>query len=270
MTPALRLRVWLGVAALAAVSVALLRIVSSSVAAPKSPPSVPAAQAMGGVATVGPLFANGVQSAHQCTASVVSSPGHDMLLTAAHCLVGTAAGWLFVPGYDAGRMPYGVWTITHAYVDASWIATQDPAHDYAFVQVAKQRRGDRWVGVQDVAGANLLGTAPVVKTPITAVAYNAGLNDRPVSCTVAVFRSGDYPGFTCAGYAEGSSGSPWLLTGHRSPRVVVGVIGGLEQGGCTDSTSYTAPFGPDTRRLWQRAITGAQPDTVPAAQDNGC
>src|SRR5215475_272634 len=37
-------------------------------------------------ATVGPLFANGTAVAHGCTASVLDSPGHNLILTAAHCV----------------------------------------------------------------------------------------------------------------------------------------------------------------------------------------
>ena len=46
-----------------------------------------------GTAAVGALFtrkANGTLGSHFCTASVVKSPGENLLITAAHCMAGRA------------------------------------------------------------------------------------------------------------------------------------------------------------------------------------
>src|SRR5215467_15159468 len=45
--------------------------------------------------TIGPLFGHGVTGTHHCTASVLDSPGGDLILTAAHCVAGSGAGMLF-------------------------------------------------------------------------------------------------------------------------------------------------------------------------------
>ena len=47
------------------------------------------------------------------------------------------------------------------------------------------------------------------------------------------------PASTARGYADGVSGGPWL----QRRATVVGVIGGLHQGGCSPATSYTSAFG---------------------------
>src|SRR5215472_16796522 len=81
--------------------------------------------AMGGMpidgrAAVGALFtsSNGILGSHFCTASVVSSPAGNLLITAAHCLQGKHPGdVVFAPGYHNGRFPHGVWAVTTAYVD---------------------------------------------------------------------------------------------------------------------------------------------------------
>ena len=81
------------------------------------------------VPTVGALFtvSDGKLGTHFCTASVVDSPAGDMLVTAAHCLTGYSltapAGIAFVPGYSQGATPYGIWTVTRAFVDAAWAAS---------------------------------------------------------------------------------------------------------------------------------------------------
>src|SRR5581483_10874289 len=53
---------------------------------------------------------------HICTGSVVHSPAHDLVLTAAHCVAGPGLGYDFAPGYHDGIAPFGVWSVRHAYV----------------------------------------------------------------------------------------------------------------------------------------------------------
>ena len=64
---------------------------------------------------VGALFEHDASGAHFCTASVVASPGEDLLITAAHCISdGDGSGYksdiVFIPGYHDGATPYGIWT----------------------------------------------------------------------------------------------------------------------------------------------------------------
>jgi hypothetical protein len=263
---------WVGSAVLAAVLLlAGLGFATSAAADPPAPPGTPTATSFAGTPTVGPLFRNGLENRHGCTASVLASPRHDLILTAAHCVSGTAAGWLFAPGYNGGATPYGVWTVTRAYVSPQWIADQDPQHDFAILQVAHQRRGNRTVGVEDVTGGNLLGVAPRPGQRIEDVAYNSGVNDQPIHCAVSVYYTDGFPGFNCHGYVGGSSGSPWLYrVAGTHLTFVVGVIGGLHQGGCYEYTSYSSAFGPDGYRLLLRAVLGLHPDTVPTAGGDGC
>jgi V8-like Glu-specific endopeptidase len=234
---------------------------------PPAPPGTPTATSFAGTPTVGPIFRDGLTQDHECTASVIASPARDLILTAAHCVTGTAAGYQFAPGYDNGRTPYGVWTVTHAYVDSSWLKSQDPQHDYAILQVASHRS----VRLQDVTGANLLGTAPRSGTTITDVAYNAGSNDQPVRCTTSTYLTDGYPTFNCHGYVGGSSGSPWLATlPGTHVQLVRGVIGGLHQGGCFEYTSYSSSFTADAYQLLLRATLGIHPDTAPEPGSDGC
>src|SRR3954466_8628600 len=123
-----RSRVLTVVAVLALAAVGVTAAATAAQAAPPAPPGTPTATTFAGTPTVGPLFRDGLTQHHECTASVIASPSRNLLLTAAHCITGTAAGYQFVPGYDGGSTPYGVWTVTHAYVDPSWATRQDPQH----------------------------------------------------------------------------------------------------------------------------------------------
>lgn len=246
-------------------ALAVLAAAGPAAADPPAPPGTPTAHVSAITPSVAPLFRDGPTAPHECTTSVLDSPHGDLLLTAAHCLTGTAAGYQVVPGYDRGRAPFGVWTVTRAYLPPQWVSGQDPQHDYAILQVAD--RGGR--SIEDVTGGNALGLAPAPGTRIVDVAYNAGRLDRPIRCAVPAYRTGGYPAFNCHGYVGGSSGSPWLTTVDGT-RTVVGVIGGLHQGGCYEYTSYSSAFRSDVFRLLTRAELGRPGDVAPAAGGDGC
>ncbi len=223
--------------------------------------------------TVGPLFPAGLSAPHNCTATVLSV-GSGLLLTAAHCISGTAAGVLFAPGYDgsaADPTPYGVWPVNRVWVSPAWLTAQDPQHDYALLHVDDIQMGGNARSVASVTGGNAVGFAVTAGTPVTVPAYPAGLDDAPISCDAPTFDQDGYPGFRCGGYVGGTSGGPWLSTvPNPGVRTVVGVIGGLHQGGCTDSTSYSSSFHLDMIALLIRAFLDLPGDDLSAAGDDGC
>ena len=218
---------------------------------------------------VGPLFAHGAAGGHSCTASVVTSASGSVLLTAAHCVAGTAAGWLFAPGYDNGTAPQGYWTVTGAYVDASWSSAQDPQDDVAVLTVAPKTVDGHQVTVQQAVGSSPIGAAANAGVTITDVAYNAD-SDVPLVCTATVGSTDGYPTFDCDGFVGGSSGSPWLAADTDGVLSVRGVIGGLNQGGCSPDESYSSVFTPAIGALVERASDGSAADTVPPAGSSGC
>ena len=232
------------------------------------PPGIPTAHAFSGDRTVGPLFPPG-SPVHTCTASVVDSPVGDLLITATHCVTGSAAGYTFAPGYHDGIEPYGSWTVVGAYVDPQWTAHLAPTLDVAFLRVAPRRIAGHLREIQDVTGGNRLASAPSSRRMVTVPAYAAGHDDDPITCTARVSYRGVYPTFDCNPYLDGTSGSPWLLrTGHGWD--VVGVIGGLHQGGCYPWTSYSAPFGTATARTYAEAAKGAVTAELPPPESDGC
>lgn len=203
---------------------------------------------------------------HICSASVVHSTGHNLIATAAHCVYGNGLGYQFVPGYDKGAHPAGIWTVTGVYVDAAWKKGNDPRDDIAFLRVAPQRRNGSEVNIEAVTGAFQLGTAPAPGTPVTVTGYKLGTDDAPLVCHSPTTGTDGYPTVACAGFVAGTSGGPWVAPGDR----LVGVIGGLHEGGCTPLINYSAPFGASTATLLLRAEANGPADSVLPPLSDGC
>ncbi|WP_168714018.1 hypothetical protein [Streptomyces sp. A1136] len=230
-----------------------------------------------GMPVVGRMFVMTGGGGYFCTASVVSSPGRDLVVSAAHCLLGADARQVaFVPHYRADRpQPYGMFPVLrdsagHAKV---WIAPRYRSEgadraatlDVAFAQVGPNASGAL---VEDVVGGNRLVTgAAYAQASVTLVGYPASAA-RPRLCVnrTTKFTSSDpkIPGtfqrIDCTGYPGGTSGGPFLT--HFDPNTltgdIVGVIGGWKTGGDTDDTSYSSYFGAEIRALYETAVASAR------------
>jgi V8-like Glu-specific endopeptidase len=214
------------------------------------------ARTISGTPAVGALFratGNGRLSNHFCTGSVVDSPQGDLVLTAAHCVSGVAATQIaFVPEYDKGAMPYGIWRVTSVVVDDRWASSADPDDDVAFLVVA--RRGQQ--PVEALTGGEHIGIGEHAGQLVRVTGYPAAGN-APITCNnrVTTFSPTQLQ-FNCGGYTNGTSGSA-LLTGVNASTglgTVIGVIGGYEQGGYVAWVSYAARFGANVAALYQEAI----------------
>lgn len=188
---------------------------------------------------------------HFCSASVLHSTTRDLLVTAAHCVYGTGLTIEFAPGYHDGVAPYGLWTVRRAYVARAWLRTRDPHADVAVLEVAP--RGGR--RIEDVTGGLRYADA-VAGQPVSVSGYPIGTGG-PVGCTDILYLTEAYPSIDCSGLVDGVSGGPWLQAGR-----LVGVTGGLQQGGCAD-TEYSAPLAGVLPGLLSRAEAGARGDVVP-------
>ena len=210
-----------------------------------------------GTPAVGALFTTtqGKLSDHFCTASVVNSPHNDLVITAAHCLGSGAAGVVFVPGYHNGVAPYGIWTVTKVYADATWSSSADPDDDVAFLRVIQP---GSIVPIEDVTGAEQLETGTPAHQLVEVIGYQNGAN-MPITCRNWTREPmADQLEFDCGGYTDGTSGGPFLtgvdpLTGQGA---VIGVIGGYEQGGDVPQISYSVMFGANVAALYQTAVAG--------------
>jgi V8-like Glu-specific endopeptidase len=200
---------------------------------------------------------SGLSGSHHCTASVVNSPGEDLIVTAAHCL-GSASD-VFVPAYHDGVAPYGVWHLQRVVVDTRWTTGSDPDADVAFAVVAPLAGRT----IQSVVGGYDLGIGQGTSGRVTLTGYPETSED-PVTCAdqISSFSSTQNEIY-CTGMTGGTSGSPWITTdgtsgtgGTGGTGTVMGVIGGYEQGGDTADVSYSVVFGRNVQDLYAEATSG--------------
>lgn len=211
---------------------------------------------------VGALFLGGVgaDSEHTCSAAVLDTPGGDLILTAAHCLV-DGVDTAFIPGFQDGAND--IWQVDAVYLDPRWIAEQDPHADFAIARVSRKQQGS----VQFEAGGGLaLGSAPVAGSPVSVTGYPMGVGGGALGCRGVTAVSPDgYPSLPCAGLTDGFSGAPWVIGA-----TVTGLVGGPDGGGCDDDVSYSPVFDDSITRLLVRAETGGEGDAAPAAFGTDC
>jgi V8-like Glu-specific endopeptidase len=210
-----------------------------------------------GVPQVGTLFgtSGGSLTSHHCTGSVVSSPEGDIVVTAAHCVYnssGAETDLAFVPEYDNGDKPFGVWDVSAVYVAPQWITDRDTNYDVAFIVVHKSGSS---TPIQDVVGADTLAVDQSFTGLTNVIGYPSDTN-RPITCTnyTTEFSSTQLQ-FDCDGFPGGTSGSPFLtdVNAKTGLGTVVGVIGGYQAGGDSPDISYSVHFTDSVSQLLAKA-----------------
>jgi V8-like Glu-specific endopeptidase len=218
-----------------------------SASAPASAPGV----------RVGALFEHDASGDHFCTASVVASPGRDLLITAAHCLNGGQGGGyrqdiVFIPGYRDGQAPSGIWAPARLVVAPQWMNSSDPDFDVGFV-VLKPQDGKN---IEQVLGADQLGIDPGYQNQVRVTGYPASAH-APITCTGRTSQqSPSQLRFECDGFTGGTSGSPWVtdVDPQTGTGTIVGVIGGYQEGGSTAAISYSPYLGEQVEQLYHQAV----------------
>jgi V8-like Glu-specific endopeptidase len=188
---------------------------------------------------------------HNCTASVVDSPGRNVIVTAAHCLSGNP---YFTPGYLDGRSPYGTWRVAQTVVDPRWTKNEDEDLDVAFA-VLEPLDGRQ---VQDVVGADRMETGRT-SGPATVVGYPSDTT-QPLNCdSEATPYAAHQLRVECTDFTGGTSGGPWLgdVDPDTGTGTVFGVVGGHEQGGDTADVSYSSAFDDDVAALYREAAAAS-------------
>ncbi|MFF5446806.1 trypsin-like peptidase domain-containing protein [Streptomyces sp. NPDC012888] len=204
-------------------------------------------QPAGTPAYVGTMFENGLDGGHFCTATVVRSPGRNLIVTAGHCLAdgrpgGGGAGALFAPAFSGGSAPFGTWRIEEVFQDPRWSQGGDDAYDLAFARLAPDDRGRN---VEDVTGGAELDTSGRTGEQVTVTGYPSD-RDVPRTCTAtATLPSPTEQRFDCPDFPAGTSGSAWIARDGR----IVGVL----TGGDTDDRSTSTVLGEYAAALYHRA-----------------
>ncbi|WP_241253333.1 trypsin-like serine protease [Streptomyces sp. W1SF4] len=210
------------------------------------PPAAASPQPGVPVAFTGALFTGGLDGEHFCTATVVRSPGKNLIVTAGHCLMEGkqtgGKGAVFAPGYVNGTAPYGVWKIEEVFEDERWAEGTDDDYDLAFARLAPDDKGRT---VEAVTGGAPLDTSGRAGEEVTVTGYPA---DRkvPRTCTSVAVRTGEREQrFDCSDFPGGTSGSAWI---GRDGKII-----GILTGGDTDDVSTSTVLGDYAAKLYARA-----------------
>ncbi|WP_214106308.1 trypsin-like serine peptidase [Acrocarpospora catenulata] len=151
-----------------------------------------------------------------CSASSVKSANRDLVVTAGHCVKdGTgswAENWTFIPGYEAGREPYGSYPARRMFVAGPWSRSGDDSYDVGMVVVAT--RAGRHLA--DVVGEQEIGFNIPRGRPVHGFGYPA---DPPYDGERLMYCAGGTKpdpyqqtydqGLRCD-LTAGASGGPWL------------------------------------------------------------
>ncbi|MER7667692.1 hypothetical protein ABTY61_04390 [Kitasatospora sp. NPDC096128] len=235
---------------------------------------IPPSHSFDGIPQAGAFFwtdADG--TGRTCSGSVVHSPGRGLALSAGHCLKGYAGRapkrhLAFVPQYHEGLTPFGVFPVepNGVYVAQEYYDRGEhtgAAYDFGFAVTGPNQDGQR---LEDAAGAvHLLTGTGYVHAPVRMIGYPGGAQ-KPLECLSWTTRwasddpadPGTFARIACDAFTGGTSGGPMLVP-WPGGWAVIGVIGGYHTGGNTPQVSYSAPFGPAVRALYEAAVSGAPP-----------
>jgi hypothetical protein len=166
--------------------------------------------------------------------------------------------------------PYGVWRVSAAFVTAEWDTHQPSTDDFAFVELQPTSPRPTGKTLEDLVGGYVLSRTPTPEQT-TVVGYPNGAN-KPVHCTTLFTTTHGWPTFNCNGYPGGTSGGPWLKAAQTISNGdrVFGIIGGLQQGGCSSATSYSPVFGSNVQGLLADAEADRSPLLALPSSSSGC
>ncbi len=210
-------------------------------------------------ATTGKVFFTIGGADYVCSAGTVAGANRDLVVTAGHCARDAtgawARNWIYVPGYDQGRRPFGAFAARHLLVPARWSARADENYDVALVVLGTD--GGRHV--TDVVGAQGIAFDQPRGSLVYGFGYPAGGHYDGEHLTYCSGRtSADShkitrdEGLQCD-MTEGSSGGPWLA--RFDAAAGTGVVTSVSSFKYADdpATMYGPYFGSAVHRMYDRA-----------------
>ncbi|MFI6054387.1 trypsin-like serine peptidase [Streptomyces violascens] len=235
---------------------------------------IPPSKSFDGIPQAGTFFwTDASGTGRTCSGSVVRSPGHNLVLSAGHCLKGYSGTspkrrLAFVPQYHDGLTPFGIFPVKDngVYVSQEYYDRGEhagAAYDFGFAVTEPNKDGKR---IQDAAGAvQLLIESGYSHAPVRMIGYPGGAQ-KPLECLSWTTKwvsddpadPGTFDRIACDAFVGGTSGGPMLVP-WPGGWAVIGVIGGYHTGGNTPQVSYSAYFGAATQALYKAATTGAPP-----------
>lgn len=214
------------------------------------------------VTTAGKVFFRTPSGDSTCSGSVVTAPSGCLVVTAAHCLydLNTRSwytNWIFVPDYDDGAAPLGIWYAKYAQVLQAYSISKATSpnwnYDVAFVVMNRlqsytiqQITGSQ--GIVFNANKNLMTytfgyPANIANAAIMSACISRSL---PPTCNVAGYTG---QALRC-GMGGGCSEGPWILNFNITNGL--GYIGSVNSYTCTTSTNmmHGPYFDSNTKSLY--------------------
>jgi V8-like Glu-specific endopeptidase len=165
-----------------------------------------------------------------CSGSLVNTPAQDAVITAGHCVYGTAGGelpagetwhsnWVFAPDYSNGSAPYGYWTARQLWTMTNYAINGDEQDDIGAAILNRNSAGQKPVALLGGQGYawNQNSTQYVYDFGYPAAAPFNGQTLQ--ECDGVAGWNGwwwvDMEMLNC-NFTGGSSGGPWLISfnGH--------------------------------------------------------
>ncbi|HKJ35819.1 MAG TPA: trypsin-like peptidase domain-containing protein [Solirubrobacterales bacterium] len=165
-----------------------------------------------------------------CSGTAITSNRKNLVLTAGHCVHGGGypapwfKKWIFIPGYENGNAPYGVWEAKRLYSTGLWTEFAVPNADYALV-VMRRLKGKR---LQNVVGSR-------------GIAFNRRPDQRYVSYGYPA--QGNFDGeteHTCTAQLAGTDENTEKLPGPTTIRIGCDMTGGSSGGSWVINDRYAA------------------------------
>ncbi|MDF2706915.1 MAG: peptidase [Nonomuraea muscovyensis] len=167
------------------------------------------------VRTVGRVFFTTAEGRNSsCSGTAVTSANESVVMTAGHCVKLNGAAhrnWVFVPGFDNGRRPFGTWVATRLLTTQQWNAREDINFDIAAAVVAPLDGRT----LTDVVGGQGVAFNQARRQQMYSFGYPAAApfnGSRLIYCSGQAFDDTVMTrdlGLRCA-MTGGSSGGPWF------------------------------------------------------------
>jgi hypothetical protein len=230
---------------------------------------IPDTHAFDGYPSVGKLFFNSLIGRKSCTAEVITSPkpllkgGSDLILTAAHCVLGVVAGYpysdtdfVFAPKWANGRAPFGRWPVQihHIFLDSRWFncpviffhCSTNPNFDYSFMIVSRPHGVRHNLGHYTGWNGFFIGVNSGL-SGVRIIGYTES-SPKPLTSTTDIFLFGvgssTYLDGSAPGEGDGSSGGPWFgsLDTRSGLGILIGDTGGFHGGGPSSGVPTFSPL----------------------------
>jgi V8-like Glu-specific endopeptidase len=177
------------------------------------------AAALTSVSHIGKVFFTMGTSNYVCSGNAVTSANKSTVATAGHCVISgpgqEATNFTFVPAYENGNAPYGMWKARALYAPIQWSSKGDMTYDTAFAVMAPDDKG---LLLTDVVGGSGLAFNQDSGQYYTAYGYPATnqFNGETLrSCDGTATGDTINPQFGSQGIPcdmnGGSSGGPWFI-----------------------------------------------------------